>query len=63
MSHDVVDVRTEGQCRWCIDVYPGRMLPVVDGLLGSHGRPVPPEQRDRASAGVEACPGSGTEPL
>ncbi len=63
MSREAVDVRTEGQCRYCIDRYPDRMLRVVDGLLMPHGRPVPPEQRGRDSVGVEPCPGSDSEPL
>lgn len=63
MSREAADVRTEGQCRWCVDVYPDRMLPVRDGVMMSHGRPVSAELRDQRGDAVEPCPGAGTTPL
>lgn len=60
MSREATADVEYGQCSYCIDRYPGRQLPVRDGVLMTHGRPV--ERRDPSGESVEPCPGAGTEP-
>lgn len=61
MSREAADVAV-GECMECAHLYP-RLLPVRDGLLMNHGRPIPEERRGRGDLSIEACPGSGQPPL
>lgn len=62
MSREATDVAV-GECVECTHLFP-RLLPVRDGLLMDHGRPIPEGRRiPRDDVSNEHCPGSGHPPL